>query len=69
MTPPPNDVVLSVRGAAKLAKVGTRTIRRAAKLGHLQGRNIGGSTGWRFTRGAVIAWINSTTRISNADNA
>jgi len=61
--------VLTVREAAKLARVGTRTIRKAATTGELQGRNVGGSTGWRFTREAVMAWINAATRASHADNA
>ena len=52
------DDVLKVPDAARIAGCGERAIRSALDEGAIRGRNLGGSSGWRFTHGALMDWIN-----------
>jgi len=51
------DEVLTVAEGARAAKVSTKTIRAACAGGALQARKPDGCAEWRFTRAALLAWL------------
>lgn len=60
------DDIIKVGDAAKIADCGERAIRTALDEGAIKGRNLGGSSGWRLTYGALMEWINGGKDVESA---
>ena len=52
------EEVLTVPEGAREAKVSTKTIRAACAAGAIQAHKPAGCAEWRFTRAALLAWLN-----------
>lgn len=57
--------ILTVRQVADLLQVTEETIRRLANRGVLPGRRVGGA--WRFSRPALVRWIESGQELGEED--
>ena len=67
-TPEPSgtaaDAVLTLDEAAALLRVATDDIVERVEAGTLPGRRLGGE--WRFSRTALLEWLNGTDRVGRA---
>ena len=52
--------VLSAEGAAEFLGVNPYTVRQKARLGEMPGRKVGKE--WRFSRRALLAWLEGDGR-------
>ena len=58
--PPIGDRLLTLREAADMLRLSTRTVREYAQRGEIEGRIIGGQ--WRFRRAALDAFYANAPR-------
>ncbi len=54
-----DDAVMNVRQLADASPIGESTIREAFKSGELEGRDVGGSTGFVTTWKTFCAWVSN----------
>lgn len=52
-----DEAVMTTRQLADHSPIGEKTILTAFESGDLEGRRIGGPTGWVTTWGAFCAWV------------
>lgn len=66
-----SDEVLTMKEACDLAKCSEKPIKRAVAKGKLGGGKVGGADadagGWRFTKRAILDWVDAGMPGSEAD--
>lgn len=65
----PTEEVLSVEGAAALLGWRPRTVRLKAKAGGLPAFKPPGSSGWRFRRGELLAWMQKAAAVDTEEES
>jgi len=55
-----NDDILTIPEVAELLRIAEKTVYTLAQRGEIPAFKVGGQ--WRFSRGAIQAWIDNRTR-------
>lgn len=55
-----NDDILTIPEVAELLRIAEKTVYTLAQRGEIPAFKVGGQ--WRFSRGAIQAWIDKRTR-------
>jgi excisionase family DNA binding protein len=55
-----NDDILTIPEVAELLRIAEKTVYTLAQRGEIPAFKVGGQ--WRFSRGAIQAWIDDRTR-------
>ena len=59
-----NDDILTIPEVAELLRIAEKTVYTLAQRGEVPAFKVGGQ--WRFSRGAIQAWIDNRTRAGDA---
>jgi excisionase family DNA binding protein len=62
-----NDDILTIPEVAELLRVAEKTVYTLAQRGEIPAFKVGGQ--WRFSRGAIQAWIDHRTRAGQQPGA
>ncbi len=62
-----NDDILTIPEVADLLRVAEKTVYALAQRGEIPAFKVGGQ--WRFSRGAIQAWIDERTRAGQYSGA